>query len=514
MAMGYKPIWQVLITPVSGTAQDVSYYVADGGQGGTVIDVQDATTDRASTFTVTLWDHDNQGLLTAFGIGDQVDIWSDTRESLSSIVATATVTTTGISLPVKSWLSLSDTSLQTSTSIDGATWGPFMPVTASGVIQSPPYRWIRVNSGSATVTYNAMPKRLSGIVLQTLAGQDGPNIKTLQLSGQDYTSKTMNVLVSRAYQDQTYDYIIKDIINFYFAGEITTNNVQTGAGIVAYIQFSSKAAFSCFDQLSTMSGWDWYVDAEHDFHWFPASQNTNPIPITVVPGVGADVNRDSIQVTVDGSQMQNRITFYGGKYQSAPRTEYRTADGQTKTWQLTYNVATFVSNLNASQINPQTPLVWVNGVPQTVGQDGIDTGMDFYVRVGANFLRQSDSAATLASGTVIEIQYTYHIPLIIQQQVDASIAKYGLFEGAITDTAQTNRDTAVARVAGQLQQSAWPIVTAVLDTPDPSFASGQSAQFNLPAQGLSNQWMRITQVHHQITANDYVATITGYGVAD
>ncbi len=513
MSTGYKPLWRVLITPVNGSPQDVSYFVSDGGQGGQVIDIQDSTTDRASTFSVTLWDHENLGLLTQFGIGDEVEMWSDTPESLSNVTETATVTTTGISVPVKSWISLLDTALQTSTSMDGATWGPWTPVSAAGDVQSPPYRWIRVSSGSATVTYLAMPKRITGIVTQTQTGQDGPFVKTLQLSGQDFTTVTMNILVSRAYQGQTYDYIIVDILNFYFSGQITYNNVQTGAGTVAYISFQAKRAFDCFGQLADMAGWDWYVDENKDFHWFPASENTNPIVLTNV-GNNPNVARQSVQVEVDGTQLQNRITFYGGKYQSAPRDEYRTGDGQAKTWQLTYNVATFVSYLNGSSLNPQTPQVWVNGVSQTVGQDGIDTGMDFYVRVGANFIRQDDSAAALAAGSVLHVQYTYHIPLIIQQQVDASIAKYGLFEGAITDTSQTNRDTAVARVAGQLQQSAWPIVYAQVDTWEPTFASGQSAQFNLPDHGLTNQWMRITQVHHQISAEQYIATVTGYGIAD
>jgi len=508
---GYKPLWRVLVTPVGGVAQDVSYYVADGGAGGTVIDVQDSTTDRASTFSATLWDHEDKGLLTAFGIGDEVEIWTDTRESLSDVVATATVTTTGISLPVKAWVSLSDTTLQTSTSVDGATWGPYMAVLANGKIQSPPYRWIKVSSGSATVTYLAQPKRLTGIVNDVVTAEDGPTIRTIALSGQDYTYRTMNVLVSRAYQAQTYDYIIKDILSFYFSGEITYNHVESGAGTVAYVAFQAKQAFQCFAQLANMVGWDWYVDDSKDFHWFPASQNTNPIMLTNT-GPNANINRGTVKVTIDGTQMQNRITFYGGKYQSTPRDEYRTGDGQAKTWQLTYNLATYVSYLNGSQLTPQTPLVWVNGVSQTVGQDGVDTGMDFYVRVGANFIRQDDAASPLAAGAVLHINYTYHIPLIIQQQIDASIAKYGLFEAAITDTSQTNRDTAVARVAGQLQQFAWPIVTVTLDTWEPSFASGQSVQFDLPEHGIVNRWMRLTQVHHQIAPDDYTATVTGYGV--
>ena len=513
------------MTPVGGTAQDVSYLVSDvttgggGGlgasssapsAGGAAIDIQDSTTDRASTFQVNLWDHENSGALTTYGIGDEVEIWTDTRVSASNITATVTVDTTGISLPVKTWVSLSDTGLLTSTSIDGVKWGPYLPVNADGSIISPPYRWIRLQSGSATVTYKAMPKRLTGLVTQAKTGQSGPNVKTLMLSGQDYTSKTMNKLVSRVYQNQTYDYIIKDILSYYFSGEITANNVQTGAGTVAYIRFSAKAAFDCFGQLANMAGWDWYVDENKDFHWFPASENPSPITLTNT-GNDANIMKGSVQVTRDGTQLQNRITFYGGSYLSKPRDEYRTGDGQTTTWQLTYNVATFVSYANASQITPQTPLVWVNGVSKTVGQDGIDTGVDFLVRVGANFITQAAGATPLAAGDVLHVQYQYHIPLIVQQQVDASIAKYGVFEAAITDTSQTDTATANAMVAGQLQTNAWPIITSQVDSWEPTFSSGQSANFNLPDHGLSNQWMRLTQVHHQMSTSDYIVTITGYG---
>src|SRR5579875_3226571 len=122
--MGYKPIWQVIVTPVGGSPVDVSHYVSDmtapgGGSlggadsapsgGGTAIDIQDSTTTQASTFTVQLWDYDDSGLLTQFGIGDQVEIWTDTRESASDIQASVELelyaggSTAPISLPVKAW---------------------------------------------------------------------------------------------------------------------------------------------------------------------------------------------------------------------------------------------------------------------------------------------------------------------------------------------------------------------------------------------------------------------------
>ncbi|KPV42025.1 hypothetical protein [Alicyclobacillus ferrooxydans] len=522
--MAFKPIWYVLITPVGGTAQDVSFYVSDmtasggGGlgssgsppSGGAVaIDIQDSTTDQASTFSLNLWDHENTGLLTQFGIGDEVQVWTDTRESQSDITETATVTTAGISVPVKAWLSLSDTSLQTSTSVDGKMWGPFAPVNPDGTIQSPPYRWIKVNSGSATVTYKAMPKRLTGLVTQYDTGQSGPNFKAIALSGQDYTSKTMNVLVTGAYLNQTYDYIIKDILSIYFP-DITTNHVETGAGTVDYISFQSKAAFDAFGQLANMAGWDWYVDENKDFHWFSAAENPNPIVLTNT-GANANVLEGSVKVTVDGTQMQNKITFYGGSYESSARTESRLGDGQTTTWQLTYPIAKYVSYANASQLTPQTPTVSVNGVAKTVGQDGIDTGMDFYISTGQNYITQAQGATPLASGDVLTVTYTYWIPLIIQQQVDASIAQFGVFEGAMTDSSQTNTATAVAMVQGQLQQHAWPIVYAACDSWEPTFASGQNVQFNLPDHGLNDQWMRVTQVHHQMSSEDYIVTVTGYG---
>lgn len=495
-AAGYKPLWYVLITPVGGTGQDVSYYVSDGGQGGTVIDVTDATTDRTSTCTVSLWDHENLGLLTQFGVGAQTEIWSDTKQSASSVLQTATVTTTGISLPVKSWVSCSSTTLQTSTSMDGQTWTPFVAVGANGSIQSPPYRWIRVNSGSATVTYLSMPKRITGIVLQVQTGQDGPAIKTVQLSGNDYTTVLLNSLISVAYQNEAPDVIIKNILSTYFP-TITSNNVQTGAPLIDYVQFFHKSAFDCFNQLSQITGWDWYVDQNKDFHWFNAANNLATVVLSSV-GPGANIVKGSAQFTSDGSQLKNKITFYGGSYLSNPWAEYQTGDGQRKTFFTTYPIAA-------------VPVVYVNGTQKIVGVDGTDVNRDFYYVIGKNYVRQDSSEAALASTDVLEVLYQYHVPLIEQAQVDDSIAKYGLFEYAMTDASVKDRTQARAMIQGQLQEYAYPKINGTLDTWEPTLASGQMVTVNVPDQGINNVAMKITQVEHQISATEYDITVTLQG---
>lgn len=499
MSDGYKPIWRVLITPIGGTAQDVSYYVSDGGQGGSVIDVQDQTTDRSSTFQVNLWDHDDSGLLTKFGIGDTVEIWSDTQESSSNAQETATVDMAGVSLAVKSWMSLSDTSLQTSTSMDGKTWTPFVAVGSDGSIKSPPYRWIRVNSGSATVTYKAMPKRLTGIVNNLYTSQDGPNVKTLELVGNDYTSRTMNSLVTAAYTTQTADAIIIDVLKNYFP-DITYNNVQTGAPSVIPIKWSHKSGFDCFNQLAQITGWDWYVDAEKDFHWFPASQNPASVSYSTTNdgGYTANIYRGSAKFQTDGTKLENKITFYGGTYLSDPRTEQRAGDGQTQTFFTTYPIA-------------QSPQVYVNGTQVSAGQDQIDTNRDWYYATGKNYLKQADGATALISSDVLKVVYQYNVPLIEQLQNDSSIAKYGLFEGAKVDSSVKDRTQARAIINGLLQQYAFPIIYGTFDSWEPTITSGEFVTVNAPDQGVSGTGMKVTQAHHQISATEYVVSLTTYG---
>jgi len=498
MGTGFKPIWRVLITPIGGTATDVSYYVAVPG-GGQPIDVQDQTTDRASTFQVDLWDHDDSGLLTQFGIGDKVEIWSDTQQSASNTQATATVTTTGISLPVKAWVSLSDTTLQTSTSMDGVNWAPFVAVGTGGVIESLPYRWIRVNSGSATVTYKAMPKRISGVANNKYTGQDGPTVKTLQLSGNDYTSRTMQSLVTAAYTTQTPDFIIKDVLTTYFP-DITANNVQAGAPSVIPIKWSHKKGFDCFAQLAQITGWDWYVDAEQDFHWFPSSQNPASVSYstTGVGGYTANIVRASAKFQTDGTKLENKVTFYGGSYLSNTRTEYRAGDGQTTTFFVTYPFAA-------------EPAVFLNGTQQAAGNDGTDLNRNWYYASGKNYLREDTSGVVLKSTDVLEIQYQYNVPLIEQQQDDNSVNKYGLFEGAKVDSAVKNRATARNIINGLLSENAYPIIYGTFDSWEPTIASGQQVTVNAPDQGVNAQSLKVTQVHHQISDTDYVVSLTTYG---
>lgn len=494
--MGYKPIWRVLITPIGGTPQDVSYYVSDGGQGGSVIDVQDQMTDRSSTFDVNLWDHEGTDLLNQFDIGDEVEVWSDTQQSASDVQDTVTVTTTGVSLPVKSWVNLSDTTLQTSTSMDGKTWTPFVAVGADGSIKSPPYRWIRVNNGSATVTYKAMPKRIAGTVVTKQTGQDGPNVRTLRLTGNDVTSQTTRSIVTVAYINKTPDYIIKNLLSTYFP-TITTNYVQTGAPVIDYIKFNHKPGFDCFNQLAQIVGWDWYIDSDKDFHWFDASSNPASIVLSST-GANANIVRGSATFKADGSQMVNKMTFYGGSYLSNPRTEQRAGDGQTQTFFTTYPIAA-------------APQVYVNNTQQSAGVDGVDTGDDWYYTLGDNYVKQADGSTPLTTSDVWKIVYQYNVPLIQQMQVDASIRKYGVFEQAKSDTSVTDRATARAIINGTLQEYAYPLVYGQMDTWESTLSSGQMVTVNAPDQGVVSQSQKVTQVHHQITADEYNVTVMTYG---
>lgn len=493
---GFIPLWRVLVTPIGGEPQDVSWYVNDGGQGGSVIDIQDSTTDRSGTFTVQLWDHENKGLLTQFDIGDQVQIWSDTKESANVTQATAEVNTSGVSLPVKAWVSCSSTSVQTSTSMDGLNWTPFVAVGADGSIKSPTYRWIRVDSGTATVTYVEMPLRITGIVNQTQTQQDGPNVQMIQLSGLDFSAKLLNVQVNKAYQNQTPDYIIKDMLSYYFP-DITTHNVQSGAPQINYVQFFQITGFDAMGQLATITGWDWYVDANKDMHWFPASSNPSGMTFSST-GTDANIVRGSASFTHDGTKLVNKVTFYGGSYLSANRTETRAGDGQTQTFFTTYPIAA-------------APNVYENGTEQPVGQDGIDLNMDWYYTKGKNYVTQSSGSTPLKSTDVFEIVYQYNVPLIEQGQVDTSIQKYGLFEGSLNDSSVTDRTQARAMINGQLQQYAYPLIYGTFDTVDPTIASGEMATVNVPDQGVVNQSQKVTQVHHQIQASLYQCTVTTQG---
>lgn len=514
--MGFKPIWRVLATPVStGVAQDVSYYVQN-------IDVQDSITDRSSTFEIDLWDHDESGLLAKFGIGDTVEIWSDTFQSASNIAASqvinvgANATSAGVSLPVKSWRLLTgDTAnVLTSTSMDGVNWTPFIALGAGGQIQSPPYRWIRVQttaefSGtSVTINYLSMPKRLLGIVIDKETNQDGPNVKNLKLKGNDYTTRALNVKVTMAYQGQTPDFIIKDILSQYLP-EITTNNVQVGAAPIAYIKFTHKSLFDCFADLATIAGWDWYVDEHKDLHWFSASSNPASVVLSSV-GSNANIVRGSAKFKTTASKMKNKMTFYGGSYLSNDRTESQLGDGNRKTFMFTYKLSNYTAAPGTVK-NPARPIITVNGVQKTVGKDGVDTGKDFYVKVGERWARQDDSETPLGPSDVFAITYNYDVLLIEQNQVDASINKYGLFEDVKIDQRIKSRDTARAIISAELAQYAYPLIYGDIDTWEPTFSSGQMVTVNVPDQGVNSLTLKITQTHHQISPEEYNVSISMYG---
>lgn len=344
-----------------------------------------------------------------------------------------------------------------------------------------------------------MPKRITGIVNNKYTGQDGPSVKTIKLSGLDYTSRTMQSLVTSAYTAQTPDAIIIDVLTTYFP-DITYKNVQTGAPSVIPIKWSHKAGFECFNQLAQMTGWDWYVDADKDFHWFPAIQNPASVKYstTNVEGYTANIYRASAIFQTDGTKLENKITFYGGTYLSDPRTEQRAGDGVTTTFFTTYPLRAY-------------PDVYVNGVQVSAGQDQVDTNRQWYYTLGKNYLTQAPGSTPLTSSDIIKVVYQYDVPLIEQQQDDTSIAKYGLFEGAKVDASVKDRTTARKIINGLLQEYAYPVVYGSFDTWEPTISSGQFVIVNAPDQGVNALGLKVTQVHHQISSTDYVVSLTTYG---
>lgn len=88
----------------------------------------------------------------------------------------------------------------------------------------------------------------------------------------------------------------------------------------------------------------------------------------------------------------NQVKVTNVIFQTAVQTEQKVADGSATSWQMAYPLYS-------------APTIIINGVTQTVGIQGQDTGKAFYWQSGSASIGQDSTATKLANGTIINFSY-------------------------------------------------------------------------------------------------------------
>jgi len=284
---------------------------------------------------------------------------------------------------------------------------------------------------------------------------------------QDYSYKLSGVLAVKSYVDKTGKEIIDDLIA-QFAPGFSTNNVICES-VISKIVFNQAPVTECLTRISKIIGFEWFVDADKDIHFFQRFSLVAPFTLTDTNG---NYVYKSLKRNIDGSQIANQVKVRGGMGTESNRFEdtITVKGGNTLTFKLPYKF---------SELK-----VYLNDVEKTVGVDNIDNFPDKDVL----YNYQADSirfASNRTDGDKIRFSGFKKYPVMAIVSDDASIALIGLREKMIDDKTLEDATTARERAFLELELSNDSVTDCAFNTYQNGLEVGMRINISSELRALS-----------------------------
>lgn len=217
------------------------------------------------------------------------------------------------------------------------------------------------------------------------------------------------------------DLIIKDIISR-AASEFTTTNVKSGGQVIEYLQLRYETVFDAINKICELTGWNWYVDANKDIHFFCDYETI---------GSTLKGNLEILQgfkKTIKAEKPINKVWILGSRQASD----------------------NYVSKYFSGQGRVQGPLgytpnytqAFLNGTPKTIKLEENDDGAcDYLLDKKRQLVIIPDRTAELGSN-VLEVKFKPTVEIVDYFQDISSVKKYGVYEKSIKNRDITDKLTA------------------------------------------------------------------------
>lgn len=158
---------------------------------------------------------------------------------------------------------------------------------------------------------NATTKIFKGIIDKVGYAKD-PLIK-INIKGRHYAIKLMSLTVTKSYTNIETSVILKSLFSSYAPAEFTTTNVNTSTTNLT-IAWTNKPFWDCIIELCNAAGFDAYIDASLDCHYFlqKSIQNTTD-------AIVHDDNLSNVSdFGKDTAEVRNRVIIYGQNISNTP----------------------------------------------------------------------------------------------------------------------------------------------------------------------------------------------------
>jgi hypothetical protein len=333
-----------------------------------------------------------------------------------------------------------------------------------------------------------------------------------EVEASDYTYILINKIAARVYKNKTLAYIVDDLMDTYVDagyGMDYATYVQTGPTIET-IGFNYISLRSCFEKLTNLTGYIWWVDYEKKLHFVLPETTLAPESITE-----ASANFSDIGIHIDTTQVRNSIVVIGGKEETVTPQEdiFIIASTTEDYWLLRDKPKTMVS------IELDTGGGYVT---KTYGVDPLDDdgANDFMFNFQEKFVRLGSGAAALSVGNKVRVTYYYEVPILTPLEEATSVLAMKALEGGdgrhkyvIKDSSIKSKKEARNRALKELEQYADPLVVGTFYTrtglllAGSYFTAGQQITVNLPTWGITVNTVYLIQEVEITTLAEDTGTI-------
>lgn len=333
--------------------------------------------------------------------------------------------------------------------------------------------------GDTIDVYDGATHMFGGRITERDIAVDGGVLTRFQYTVIDWSFDFDAKMVVRSYTNQDPGTIVADIISSFTTG-FTATHVATAGFSIPSVAFNYQPPTKCLQKIATMIGWDWYIDADKDVHFFNAETNLAPFNLTDTSG---NFLWPSIGVKANLQNLKNSVYVIGGNYLRT-YTAGNTPDVYTSV------AATLVYPLGYSY-DPTTITITLGGVSQTFGIDQKDSDGTNQVMYNAGqngrgaFLRFTSDPG---SGSTIKAFGDAQIPVLGHASDNASIASYGEFQDSVVDKLITTVAEAQSRAQAEILQYGQPDYVLTFRTLNSGLYIGQTITLTSTALGVTNSF--------------------------
>lgn len=306
-----------------------------------------------------------------------------------------------------------------------------------------------------------------GTITESESVVQGGILIGIKYTANDWSYRLNTKLVVKSYADMDPADIVADILTYFTDGTYTTTNVVRAGFNVSSIKFNYEQVTVALEKLAKQIGWEWYVDADKDLHFFPPTTVVNA-PY-VIDDTSGNLEWATLDVDMSVVNMKNSIYVVGGQYtrvyDATTTPDKYLTDGTKTVFSLAYTY------------DPTTIIVTLDGVAKAVGTDQSTdpTTVDVLYNAQSRFIRFTTTPTT---GKTVKVYGNAQIPILAHVQNQTAIALYGEKPDIIIDQQISSVIEAQQRANVQISQYGSPVYTVRFSTLSTGFRIGQTVSVN------------------------------------